>query len=225
MNSPIILALDGVPYERAIELARRLSGLVWGFKVNDLFVGCGPSIANELLQWGNVMLDLKVYDIPNTAANIGKKIATNMPGVQIVTAHAHGGSEMLKALSKELPGKVAAVTVLTSFSEEQYQSLTATKRNIKEQVELLAAISFGCDCGYVVCSGQELETLKHGGNGCKFIIPGIRPKWHMKPDDQKRTMTPKEAIQSGASLLVIGRPILEAENPEKAAQLTNEEIA
>ena len=129
---------------------------------------------------------------------------------------------MMNAAARELPGKIAAVTVLTSFSEDEYRRVHCCGRTIAEQVCYLANDAKQAGCEYIVCSAHELKVLRD--IPIKKIVPGIRPEWHQKTDDQKRVMTPKQAMDEGATYLVIGRPIVEAEDPVAAAEMTLKEL-
>jgi orotidine-5'-phosphate decarboxylase len=225
--NPIIVALDGLTIPKALDLARRLEGKVAAFKINDLFARGGPGIAGSIGCFGDVMLDLKLYDIPNTVSNICQAVKAWENGtgekVKILTVHAHGGQEMMREACIQLPGRIAAVTVLTSFKDDgHYKNLTGTQRTIPEQVKELAQFAYCSGCSYVVCSAHELSVLKDVK--IKKIVPGIRPAWHQKADDQKRVMTPKQAMDAGADFLVIGRPIVEAADPVGAAEQTLKEL-
>jgi orotidine-5'-phosphate decarboxylase len=228
VDNPIIVAYDGQRYgddglTAAQGLASKLRGKVWGFKLNDFFIRFGWEGVDVFTRYGHqVMLDLNLYDIPNTVKNHCQAMLVDKP-VRIVTVHAHGGSAMMTEACCVLPGKIAAVTVLTSFDKDAYAAITGnTMRSIAEQVKVLALVALGCGCSFVVCSGHELETLK--GVEIKKIVPGIRPTWTKKPDDQKRTMAPAEAMAAGANYLVIGRPVLEAASPVEAVEKTLAEI-
>ncbi len=230
MENKIIVAMDGFSkpgdLERMIEIARKVRPYVWGFKINDAFMRFGWSAVNHLCVGGSkIMLDMKFYDIPNTVRNHCEVIKTaEADAIPIVTVHAHGGNAMMRAAGEVLPGRIAAVTVLTSFDDQSYRkSLSNPSLTVKSSVRNLAYEAFSAGCAYVVCSGEELDLL-HQWVQIKKIVPGIRPAWHTKADDQKRVMTPKGAIEAGADYLVIGRPIIEAESPEDAAKRTLDEI-
>ncbi len=229
MENPIIIAMDGFSkpgdIDRMVDIARKLRPYVWGFKINDAFIRYGWSAVNHLCVGGSkIMLDMKFYDIPNTVKNHCEVIKeAESDAIPIVTVHAHGGAAMMKAASDVLPGRVAAVTVLTSFDEETYsKSLCLPEISLERMVLNLALTAQDSGCSHVVCSGGELRTLRP--LRIKKIVPGIRPAWHAKADDQKRTMTPRQAMDAGATYLVIGRPILEAASPEDAAKRTLDEI-
>lgn len=227
MDNPIIVALDGMDEVAALDMARRLQGYVWGFKVNDLFFKMGIDVLKLLGPWGKIMLDGKFHDIPNTVANTLNQLqSAERP--DIITVHASGGREMISAAVHRFPSEIAAVTVLTSIDSERcnhvYNSDTSAA------VTRLAAEAKAGGASYVVCSAKELKLSIFQENyewACKApkIVPGIRPKWFQdEGDDQKRTATPAEAMADGAAFLVMGRPILRADDPCKAAEDTLEEI-
>ena len=202
----LIIALDGIAEKEALKIARILKGKVWGSKVGDLLYE-DSSIIRKLKKFGHVFADVKLHDIPNTVANSVKRLS--YAGADMITVHASGGVPMMKA-AKQNAGrsKILAVTVLTSQNNKN------TKRNVTKLAQ--DAIDAGLDG--VVCSGRELKALK-GVRGIKSmikVVPGIRPVWYSKKDDQKRTITPHEAIRLGADYLVIGRPITKAKSPLKA---------
>lgn len=217
MNNPIIVALDGIGLDEALALAEKLNRWVWGFKLNDLFFEHGMSVLSDFEQ-KNVMLDAKFHDIPNTVANATKKLSGW--GAQIVTVHATGGVEMMKAAVENLPGKVAAVTVLTSINRDDCLALFGDEPPYV--VMTLAHHAKEAGASYLVCSPLELEILDT--INLTKIVPGIRPLWYQENDDQARKMTPAEAMAAGAGFLVMGRPILRADDPVEAAQKTMEEI-
>lgn len=222
MDNPIIVALDALDYTTARETAKKLQGSVWGFKVNDLYFEMGLSIVEELAEFGNVMLDAKLHDIPNTVANTTAKMKDTKAA--IVTVHASGGQTMIRAAADNLPGRVAAVTVLTSHDMNECKAIFG--HYTTEAVEKLAYMARDGGAAYIVCSAKELDMpiFEEGDVDLPKIVPGIRPVWYQTPDDQKRTATPVEAIQLGAKFLVMGRPILRADDPVKAAQDTLDEI-
>ena len=191
-KSKVIVALDGMPVQRALTLARHLRGLVWGFKVNDLLF---TDIMPKLKRSGRVFADAKLHDIPNSVANSVRRLSSL--GVNMITVHSSGGRDMMRAAVK-VRGRsdIIAVTVLTSQKGDR---LLFKKRVSDARASGVQGI---------VCSAHELPV-----NGMKTIVPGIRPDGYSKKDDQKRTATPKQAIGAGADYLVIGRPITDANNP------------
>lgn len=203
-SNKIIIALDGMSSAEALRFAKKLKGSVWGFKVNDLLFS-DSNIIRKLKNFGKVFADAKLYDIPNTVANSVKKLRD--AGADIITVHASGGVEMMKFAKKNVgKSKIIAVTVLTSQN-----------KNSKEVAKLTQdAIKAGVDG--IVCSGTDLEIIKNISGSVKLlkIVPGIRPIWYKSKDDQKRKVTPVEAIKLGADYLVIGRPITFAKDPVKA---------
>ena len=226
MDNPIIVALDLPSPQKALKLAEELAPLVGAFKVGkQLFVSGGPDIVRKLRVTGaKVFLDLKLHDIPNTVAKA--VIAATDLGVQMTTVHASGGTEMLAAaenasheqaamLRAEAP-LVLGVTVLTSMDDNNLAELGITG-SVQEQVLRLAKLATGAGLRGLVCSPREIEMLRAElGGAVQLVTPGIRPEWS-QANDQKRTMTPAEAIQAGANWLVIGRPITGAADPKAAA--------
>ena len=226
MDNPIIVALDLPSQQKALELAEKLAPLVGAFKVGkQLFISSGPDVVRKLRATGaKVFLDLKLHDIPNTVAKAVIE-ATDL-GVQMTTVHASGGTEMLAAAENAAheqaamlradPLLVLAVTVLTSMDEGNLAELGVGGK-VQEQVLRLAKLATVAGLRGLVCSPQEIEMLRAElGDDIQLVTPGIRPAT-IKTDDQKRTMTPAEAIQAGANWLVIGRPITSANDPRAAA--------
>ena len=194
-----------------------------------MFTHFGPEFVKELVNRGfDVFLDLKFHDIPNTVA---KAVAAAADlGVWMVNVHASGGIKMMqKAKEALLPfGDKAplliAVTVLTSMSEEDLAGIGIT-RTPAEQVQHLATLTKNAGLDGVVCSAMEAESLKQSlGQDFKLITPGIRPAGS-NADDQKRIMTPEQALNVGVDYLVIGRPITKAENPHAVLQAINLSIS
>lgn len=214
--SKIIVALDGMGYGELYEIAKKLSGHVWGFKINDVGFFYGARAIVDLAQFGNVMLDMKWHDIPNTVRNVAKKFKEHP--IAVATVHASGGIDMMQEAVKILGDRVAAVTALTSLSEMDCMELFG--RDNHDAVGMLERKAKEAGCEYVVCSPLELKYL---GYGMKPIVPGIRPLWFQEKGDQKRVATPAEAIDAGAELLVMGRPILTGD-PVENAKRTNDEI-
>lgn len=223
MERRVIIPLDGMTEGQALEVAEMLKGQVWGFKVNDLLVDCGVGIITKLKEFGNVMADPKLYDIPNTVKNAAGKI--KVAGADLITVHASGGPEMLKEAAVAAPENILAVTILTSFAEEGCREIYGA--GVQEKVLQFACAAQKSGCRGIVCSGKELELFAERGDLENLIkvVPGIRPAWHAKEDDQKRVVTPAQAIFTGATLLVIGRPITAARDLIEAIEKTNEEIS
>ena len=194
-----------------------------------MFTYFGPAFVKELVDLGfDVFLDLKFHDIPNTVAKA--VTAAAKMGVWMVNVHASGGYEMMHKAKQALEqfGDKAplliAVTVLTSMDEAELERLGITK-SPQEQVMHLAKLTKQAGLDGVVCSAQEAQSLKAAlGKEFKLVTPGIRPAGS-DAGDQKRIMTPKEAIEAGSDYLVIGRPITQAQNPVKVLNDVNESIA
>ena len=205
-SKKIIISLDGMSKDRALKISRSLSSSVWGFKVNDLIYE-DLGVIGELKKLGNIFVDVKLYDIPNTVANSVKRLSNR--GADIITVHALGGIEMMRK-AKENAGtaKIIAVTVLTS----------SNPKNVVDIVKGLTQDSLVACVDGVVCSGNELDVVNSikGMTQKLKIVPGVRPSWYQDIDDQVRKITPQEALELGADYLVVGRPITLADNPKEA---------
>ena len=224
MSSPVIVALDGMNQERALQLAEELRGEVWGFKVNDLLLDCGVEIIRRLSKFGHVFADPKLNDIPNTVSNSVRKLVA--AGADLITVHGSAGEVALKK-AKEAAGdsKILAITVLTSFAPSAAEYVFG--KNVDAAVTHFAGIAAQSGVDGVVCSPKELTLLSKEPalRALLKVTPGVRPAWYESAgDDQSRTLTPREAMQAGAGLLVIGRPITGAENPLEAARRVNQEL-
>jgi orotidine-5'-phosphate decarboxylase len=233
MKNPIIAALDVPAAEQALKLAREVAPAVGAFKIgSELFTSAGPDIVKKIRATGAaVFLDLKFHDIPNTVA---KAVASAMRlDVQMLTIHTSGGLEMMRAAEKsaqdaaKLVGRpvplVLGVTVLTS-SDDRTLAEIGCASNVGAQVERLANLAVQAGLRGLVCSPLEIVLLRRILPAhIQLVTPGIRTGAE-KADDQKRTLTPREAIQAGANWLVIGRPIYAAENPRAAAEKILESI-
>ncbi len=213
----IIIALDFSDAESAIRLARQLDPMQCRLKIGkELFTSCGPALVKDVIAMGfDVFLDLKFHDIPNTVA---KAVAAAADlGVWMVNVHASGGRDMLQAaraavnasLNKPL---LIAVTVLTSMSRSDLAEIGLDVEPI-QQVSRLAQLAHACGMDGVVCSAEETVFLRNAlGNDFILVTPGIRPHGD-EAVDQKRVVTPVDAISRGSSYLVIGRPVTQADNP------------
>ena len=215
----LIVALDFPETRAALALVDRLHGATRWFKVGlELYIAEGNSLVAELKRRGySIFLDLKLHDIPNTVAS-AVRAATHL-GVDMLTVHAAGGPEMLSATVQAAESRLAllAVTVLTSMDAAQLEAIGVTGTPAA-QVERLAAMALACGVGGLVCSPNEVASLrKQFGSGPLLVIPGIRPEG-ADIGDQRRVATPAAAIASGASYLVVGRPITRAIDPEAAAR-------
>ena len=227
MQNPVIAALDVPEAETALRLASQLAPMVGAFKIgSELFTSAGPDIVRKIrATGGSVFLDLKFHDIPNTVA---KAVASAVRlDVQMITIHTSGGLEMMRA-AEESAQKTASqtgcnaplvlgVTVLTSMDSKNLSEIGA-QANMGQQVERLANLAVKAGLRGLVCSPLEIVALRRIlPSHIQLVTPGIRTGAE-KADDQKRTLTPKEAMGAGASWLVIGRPIYAAENPRAAAE-------
>ena len=227
MRNPIIVALDLPTAEQAIALAEQVAPAVGAFKIGkELFTAVGPDIVRRIRATGaSVFLDLKFHDIPNTVA---KAVASAVRlDVQMLTIHTSGGSEMMRA-AEESAQKTAAqaglnaplvlgVTVLTS-SDANTLAEIGCDPNPGKQVERLAKLAVASGLRGLVCSPLEIAQLRQMlPASVQLVTPGIRTGAE-KADDQKRTLSPREAMDAGASWLVIGRPITAATDPREAAE-------
>ena len=214
----LIVALDVPNADAARRLVSQLSGSVGMFKVGlQLFTAEGPGLVRELGKSGHrVFLDLKLHDIPNTITHAVRS-AVDL-GVSMLTVHSSAGSEGLQA-AVEVAGNhtaVVAVTVLTSFNDQDLQRI-GVHHPVAGQVLHLAALARAAGCAGVVTSPRETAQVRQAqGAGFAIVNPGVRPAGSQK-DDQERTSTPGEAIRSGATYVVVGRPITKAPDPAKAA--------
>ncbi len=227
MRNPIIVALDLPDADSALKLAAEVSPAVGAFKIGkELFVAAGPDIVRRIRATGApVFLDLKFHDIPNTVAKAVE--AAVQLDVQMLTIHTSGGAAMMRAaetaaqtaaarLGRPAP-LVLGVTVLTSLERADLNAVGADG-NVGRQVERLASLAATCGLRGLVCSPLELVGLRQFLPGSmQFVTPGIRPGGG-GGDDQKRTLTPKEALDAGATWLVIGRPIYASSDPRAAAE-------
>lgn len=217
-ESKIVVALDYQNQQDALSFVDKLSGSDCKLKVGkEMFTHFGPTFVSTLVNKGfDVFLDLKFHDIPNTVAKAVKAAADL--GVWMVNVHAVGGSKMMIAAKQSLNdfGQDAplliAVTVLTSMDESDLKGV-GVERSAREQVMMLAQLTADSGLDGVVCSAQEANPLKSQlGKDFKLITPGIRPAGSAA-GDQKRIVTPEQAIINGSDYLVIGRPITQAEDP------------
>jgi orotidine-5'-phosphate decarboxylase len=208
----VIVALDYPGMEPALAMAKQLDPAKCRVKVGkELFTRCGPAVVEALHQMGfDVFLDLKFHDIPNTTAK-AVRAAAEM-GVWMVNVHASGGRRMMEAARNELAmvngtnTLLIAVTVLTSMEQDDLQGIGLDVEPL-EQVKRLASLTELSGLDGIVCSAQEVQPLREIiGRDFKLVTPGIRPA-DADVGDQKRIMTPAEALRAGSDYLVIGRPI------------------
>ncbi|HIM46782.1 MAG TPA: orotidine-5'-phosphate decarboxylase [Alphaproteobacteria bacterium] len=225
----ILCAIDTADLGAALDLAEALAGRIGGLKIGkQLFTAHGPEAVARITGAGHqVFLDLKFHDIPATVA--AAVAAAAALGCFVLTVHASGGPEMLRAAARATaaianPPLVVGVTVLTSLNDGDLDTV-GQSGPVPRQVLRLAELARECGLGGVVCSPHEITALRGAlGGDFKLIVPGVRPDW-AGADDQKRIMTPAEAVAVGADYLVIGRPITRAADPAEAAGRIADEIA
>ena len=218
MTSPVYVALDTPDLERAQAIAGRVRNQVGGLKLGlEFFAANGPAGVREMAQFGlPVFLDLKLHDIPNTVAKAIHALRPLAPA--ILTVHAAGGRAMMEDAKAAAPAgtKVVGVTVLTSLDEEDLHAI-GVPGDAHGQVERLALLARDAGLDGVVCSGAEIGTVRRAWPEAYIVVPGVRP-----PDaaaaDQKRVVSPRQALDAGASILVVGRPITQADDPDAAAR-------
>ncbi len=221
-TSPVFCAIDRPDLDGALSLGRTLAGSVGGLKVGLEFITAnGPAGVRQIVDLGlPVFLDVKFHDIPNTVK--GAVRAAGDLGVAMMTLHLSGGEAMLEAAVEAvstIDGPrpwLLGVSVLTSMDDDDLQAI-GVRDKAREQVIRLAELAQDAGFDGLICSPKEISSLKQRfGGGLKFVVPGIRPKGSATAD-QKRTLTPAEAMTAGADYLVIGRPITEAADPKAAA--------
>lgn len=226
----VYLALDTPDLDRALAWAAAVRGHVGGLKLGREFIAAnGPAGVERVVALGlPVFLDEKFHDIPNTVG--GAVRAACRAGAAIINVHAAGGPAMLEAAvaaAREAPGatpKIIAVTVLTSFDDGDLDA-TGQQGPVDAQVMRLAALAQSCGLDGVVCSAHEIAALRRAfGPEFMLVVPGIRPSW-TQAGDQKRVMTPTEALAAGADILVVGRAITAADDPAAAARRLAAELA
>jgi orotidine-5'-phosphate decarboxylase len=225
----ILVALDTTDVDRAAALARELSGHVGGIKLGkEFFTANGPQGVRAVVSDAQpLFLDLKFHDIPNTVAGAVRSAMEMNP--MMLNVHAAGGAAMMRAAAAAVAEAGAArplliaVTVLTSLGDEDLDDI-GVNATAADQVARLAKLALDCGLDGVVCSPREIEIVRNTcGADFKTVVPGIRPEWAVK-GDQKRIMTPRQAVDLGADYLVIGRPITGADNPIQAAKRIGEEL-
>jgi orotidine-5'-phosphate decarboxylase len=213
----IIVALDLPRKEAALDLVRRLAGQISFFKIGlQLYTAEGPEIVRVVLGTGaKVFLDLKLHDIPSTVARTVGSAAEL--GVQMLTVHLSGGGAMIRAAGSARSGDLLllGVTLLTSANEQTLREIGIPDK-IDDHILRLAKLGVSAGIGGLVASPREAKMLRaEFGKEIKIVTPGVRPSW-AEVVDQKRVMTPREAIEAGADYLVIGRPITAHPNPLEA---------
>ena len=230
----IIIALDVSDMKCAIEIVDKLSTYVDVFKVGlELFTAAGPKVVEEINRRDKkVFLDLKFHDISNTVI----KAAVNAAklGAYMFNLHASGGLDMMRRCKESVVDlclrenlrrpKLLGVTVLTGLSQEVLRDELGIQHSLRTHVKQLSKLSVEAGLDGVVASGHEVAMLRnHFGTNFLIVTPGIRTSWS-PPDDQKRTMTPRQAIQEGADYIVLGRAVMNQPDPFKALELITTEI-
>ena len=214
--NPIFVAIDTPSLERAKLLADQVRANAGGVKLGlEFFAANGPAGVAAILELGlPVFLDVKLHDIPNTVAKAVEALASLEPAV--LTVHAAGGRAMLEAAKAAAPAgtKVVAVTVLTSLDSEDLRAIGVASEP-RQQVARLAELARSAGLDGIVCSGAEVAAARAAWADGFFVVPGVRPAGD-DVSDQKRVVTPRQALDDGASILVIGRPITAAEDPATA---------
>lgn len=233
-RNPVLVAIDTPELDQAKTLSRSLAGTVGGIKLGlEFFNANGPAGVAEVAGGrGDLFLDLKYHDIPNTVAGAVRAAVRLRP--MILNVHAGGGPAMMRAALKAAEDesarlgiprpKVIGVTVLTSMDDGDLEAV-GQQGPAADQVVRLARLARDCGLDGVVCSPREIEALRGAcGPGFTLVVPGIRPAGAAM-GDQKRVMTPREAIDAGADWLVIGRPITGAPDPAAAVREILRELA
>ena len=223
----LIVALDSDGEAQARRWVERLAGQVGAFKIGkEFFTRFGPEGVGRVLQGQPFFLDLKFHDIPNTVAAAVRAALAMRPFM--LNVHASGGPAMLQAAAAALAGAeprplLLGVTVLTSLDDEDLAAV-GQQGPADAQVLRLAKLTQRCGLDGVVCSPREIAQLRRAlPAGFRLVVPGLRPAW-AAAGDQKRTMTPAEALVAGADYLVVGRPITGAADPAAAAGRIVEEL-
>lgn len=227
-DSPIIVALDYDNKQAALDFAARVSPEDCRLKIGkEMFTLFGPGFVEELQNKGfDIFLDLKFHDIPNTVAKAVK--ASAELGVWMVNVHAGGGIRMMESAKSALASyskapKLIAVTVLTSMEVEDLSAL-GIAYSPAQYAEHLARLTYDCGLDGVVCSAQEAIRFKSlFGDEFKLITPGIRPEGS-ENGDQRRVMTPKQAVNAGVDYMVIGRPITQSADPVLALKMIRQSL-
>jgi len=235
IRGKIILALDVADYDEALNIVKEFKEDIEIFKIgSELFISTGPKIIDEINSMGKkVFLDLKCHDIPDTVRRSAE--ASARLGVFMLTLHTMGGLEMMKgavdgvvnlSLRAGIPKpKLLGVTILTSIDEETLTEELGITHNLSSQVRHLTNLAIRAGLDGVVASARELELLRlHFGRDLLIVTPGIRPSWSQQ-HDQKRVMTPREALIKGSDYLVVGRPILSHPEPRHAFELLVKELS
>ncbi len=234
LSEKIIVALDVATFDKATELMDQLDETARALKVgSQLFTSIGPDVIREVKKRGKwLFLDLKFHDIPNTVARAAE-VATEL-GVDMFNIHISGGLEMMRSAAEATKSKaselgiekpiVLGVTILTSIDAPTLQEVFGSTKSLEEQVVHMAKLAQRAGLDGVIASPQEIKSIRTAcGDDFVIVTPGVRPEW-ASSDDQKRTMTPGEALAAGASYVVIGRPIRQAPEPANALARILQEV-
>jgi orotidine-5'-phosphate decarboxylase len=228
LTNPIFVAVDVDTAEQAMNLVRQTRAFVGGFKVGPrLSLRYGETLLKEIARHGNMFIDNKYFDIPSTMEAAVR--ASFELGASFCTVHAQAGPEALTLLAdleaelcRQRPFRILAVTVLTSFKQDTLPQVSRAMP-IAEQTQVLAKLAIDCGLSGIVCSPDEVETLRRQHPNAFLVTPGVRLS-HEDRGDQKRVSDPVTALKRGASALVVGRPIYESLEPALAAKTYYEEI-
>ena len=219
-RNPIFCAVDTNDIHKATSLLSDIAPYIGGIKVGlEFFTSLGIKGIEEIKKFDKpLFIDLKLYDIPNTVTAALRNIFALKP--EYTTLHISGGRKMLERCAEEKikansSTKLIGVTMLTSFDDKEINEI-GIDRNIEDNVNLLSSLAESCELDGIVCSPHEISYIKNKFN-LEVIAPGIRMK-ESQADDQKRTLTAKDALIAGADILVIGRPITQADSPAEAAR-------
>ncbi len=229
----MVFPLDLPDLDQAMDYVRKLKDRVGLFKVGlELFASAGPAALRAIndTAGAKVFLDLKLHDIPETVRRAF--LAASLYGPRFITVHCDQGEGTLEQVAKENPGgtKILAVTLLTSLGPEHLRRLGYSEDLVRDFPGLVvsrARLAKEAGCHGVVCSGKEVAMVKEElGGDLIAVTPGIRPSWTLvNRDDQRRMVTPEEAVRNGADYIVVGRPIRDSKDPAAAATRLAEEIS
>lgn len=229
IKNALFCAIDMKDTDQAVTLIKEIKEHIDGIKIGmEAFYAMGTNGYLRLYDLGlPIFLDLKLHDIPNTVSSAIKSLLPLNPS--IINIHTSGGSEMMKAAVEAISDiginkpKLIGVTILTSMNEESFNEQGISLK-VKQQVINLSTLAKECGLDGVVCSPLEVKNVKiKCGQDFLTIVPGIRPN-NSVADDQKRVLTPKEAIRNGADILIVGRPITQSDDPNQAARSIKESM-
>jgi orotidine-5'-phosphate decarboxylase len=233
MKKGLVLALDGLQLEEAVELTRKLGNELHAVKLHDLFDFYGPKIIGNLAAAGanRIWIDSKVHDTKDTVGLRVKALVDN--GAQIVSVHASGGIPMMKTAIKATMSddgiaraEIYAITVLTSLDDDEIARIYGNERTREEIVHELALMAYEAGIRSIVCSAKEVGMLKQSPDlaGMMFMVPGTR-SLGVELGQQKRSATPAQAVEDGADGLVIGSQVTKSDNPVEAFKAVVSEIS